>query len=111
MAAKPCNVKQTLEAALKLLKGGKRWCRGSLAQDKDYTSVSPRQKDAYQFCAIGAMRHVDGKFEVPATRLLRQVARNDFHNCVEAINDWDPGKFGAVAKLFRIAIAQAGRRK
>lgn len=49
---------KVLEKAIKLLsgrEGAKRWCKGSMAVDKDGQPVDEGCKEAVKFCAVGAI--------------------------------------------------------
>lgn len=121
-----------LEAARKLIRPFKHWTVGQLAVrpvDDGYGEVtlrecSPKNKNATAFCALGAVRHVNGPGEKKALNLLRIAAlqiqvkdgeagrdekpRNDH---VISINDLEDSKENhrRVLKLFSRAIKLAKR--
>jgi hypothetical protein len=74
---------QNLEAARKLIRPFRRWTTNDLAiknVEKDEfgnltgVSCSPKNKHAEAFCALGAVKHVNGPGEKKALNLLRIAA-------------------------------------
>jgi hypothetical protein len=69
---------QALQAARKLISDKKRWVRDYLAVRKDEwmgrVACSTKSKNAEAFCALGAVKRVNGPAERAATAYLRQAA-------------------------------------
>lgn len=122
-----------LIAAKELIKPIKRWTQGELAVkfvDEGYYEgpvarrCSTSAKEAEAFCALGAVRRVDGPAERSATAFLREAAftmipkdqreREDYHrnsdSCIFEVNDGETDKVKAhrrVLRMFNKAIKAA----
>lgn len=102
---KPRSVKETLEQALALFKGGKRWLKGDFAADKEGNSVEPKDPTAHSFCALGALQRIDGRFEDRATKRLSEVCEELYGNpTIDAVNDDNNSDYRTIARAFRHAI-------
>jgi hypothetical protein len=122
---------QNLEAARKLIRPFRRWTTNDLAiknvektEFGDFKGVpcKPKNKHAEAFCALGAVKHVNGPGEKKAVNLLRiaalqmQIAEGDAeptekpaNNHIFSINDADQDKENhrRVLRLFTRAIRLA----
>ena len=63
-----------LQAALGLFRNPKRWTQGHLAISDGY-ACSTKSKNAEAFCALGAVKRVNGPAEKSATAFLREAAK------------------------------------
>lgn len=69
----PQTALESLKAANRLLCRDK-WIECDLALDRQGEKCSPRSPKAVYFCALGAVRHVDGPAEADAVGILRSTA-------------------------------------
>lgn len=76
-AVKPENVADTLRAARALIEDPKHWTKGALAKPKKRSSddegMTAQDPRAGAWCAVGAIKRVDGVFEDAALVALAQV--------------------------------------
>jgi hypothetical protein len=81
---KPKKFKKASEAlafALKIIRNPKRWVEGYLAvtderdDDGDYKNCSTKSKYAVAFCALGAVRFVNGPAQKSAEGFLREAGK------------------------------------
>lgn len=98
------EVREILLKAAALVRRG--WCTGAPAKNADGKPVGPRDKDACQWCAIGAIQAICGGPEngYEARYALRQVLGRD------TIQDWNDvyARNGEmVAKMFEEAAKYA----
>lgn len=113
-----------LQAARALIRSEKRWTQGELAvrarryynafiHDQPTVRCSTKAKNATAFCALGAVKRINGPAERRATAFLRQAGLKIVKNAVGegsdqdifAVND-DMGH-EATLKMFTLAIRQA----
>lgn len=111
-AKKPASVKETLQRALALLKGGKAWTKCQEARNASGRVVDPDDPRAVKFCMIGALSRVDGRFEDAArSKLHRAVsAYSDQYSRVINFNDARNTTFADVRKVFQLAITDGGKK-
>ena len=108
---------QNLVAANRLLQP-KKWIKNELAQNCRGYECSPRNPKAHAFCALGAVRHINGPGEIKAVKILRQAARLEIlarnsdakkfgygDSPIFTVND--KIGFAAVKSMFRRAIKLA----
>lgn len=108
---------QALAAAKELIRPMKRWTQGSLAvkfigkgDDRQTLACKTKAKKAEAFCALGAVKRINGPAERAATAFLRQAAsamQGDFalqsETDIFEINDEGEGSG-------RVAVARSHRR-
>jgi hypothetical protein len=97
---KPKSVADTLIKSKKVITPAARWIK------KEYN-----RGDNIQFCAIGALQFIDGKYEKAAHSYLKDALREmdpeqDFDE-VENFNDYEGTSHRDVLRLFDRAIAIA----
>ena len=105
---KPRNTKETLRAALRLIRNKRNWMKG------DYIERNIDGKPV-RFCAVGALNLVDGRYERAAYQCLLSAlpsAHPDFLGDdvknlthVESFNDANRTRHADVVKLYKRAIA------
>jgi hypothetical protein len=118
---------EVLQAARQLIRDIHRWTTGDLAIRTDFqgrkSSCSTRAKNAEAFCALGAVRRVDGPAQRSATAFLREAALRiqqsygrEIHTTkavddnIFAVNDTSVyGGHKTVLRMFTNAIRQARR--
>lgn len=65
---------EVLEAARKIIRNEKRWVSHDLAVDAAGVTCPTTSKQAQAFCALGAVRRINGPQQRAATAYLRQAA-------------------------------------
>lgn len=107
---------ENLQQANRLLRKN-RWTERDLAVDCNGKSCTPRSPEAHAFCALGAVRHVNGPGERKAVDILIEAAKEeltaiypgylifDNENDIFTINDYNG--YDAVKSMFRRAIRMA----
>jgi hypothetical protein len=71
---------QNLEAARKLILPKKRWITDALARDKNGADCGVKSEAAEAFCALGAVKRINGPGEKKAIEILRKAAKEIIQN-------------------------------
>jgi hypothetical protein len=107
---KPNSVEETLRAARKLIAREEDWIKNAekvKAEDREDGKNRP------QFCAIGAVGEIDGRYEGEALRLLEEFLpdeyKHDGESSIPDFNDAEERTHADVLHLFDQAIAEARR--
>lgn len=75
---KPSSTVDTLVRARALIEDESNWVTGNYAVDHDGFPVDPQSFRASRWCALGALKRIDGEFETTAKRVLNNVIAHDF---------------------------------
>lgn len=105
---------EVLEAARKIIRNEKRWTQQEFAVDDMGDSCSTRSKHARAFCALGAVRRINGPAQKSATAYLREAAKTLLNTTGQASNDLifhvnDSQGHTETLKMFGLAIRAAKR--
>jgi len=105
---------ENLTKARKLIKDENNWTTGYLALDIDGNEVSPRSKKAVAFCALGAVRHIDGPGEKKAIKFLIEVANGrtgqNYKDSTSIFEVNDEGEHADTIDMFTQAIRLAKKQ-
>lgn len=82
------STKETLIAARDLIKDEARWARGWYARDETGANVEADNPKAVAWCAMGALKKVDGPFEWNAVNALATVCSKRPNGSILRTNDF-----------------------
>lgn len=105
-------IARELKHAKALIKKKEHWIQGTFARNPEGSKCNPRSADAFQFCAVGALRHtktsvISDSFLSAGSylRLAAAVMTGDDLAETSTVNDSSTHK--EVMELYDIAIAWA----
>lgn len=106
------SVAETLLAAKAKIKDKRNWTQNTYAIDVNGFPTHPR--NGYSFCAIGAIKHVNGIYEYRAIELLEYASERKYRRSIIKINDSRTTLFShphkRVLKVYDLAIKMAKER-
>lgn len=109
------SVADTLRRAKALISQPGHWTQHSEARTGGGSSVMPSNPRATRWCAIGAIRRVDGPYEADATQLLAEAVlgkrkmSGSQYSLISNFNDKAGRLHKTVLAKFDLAIAAAER--
>lgn len=102
------TVVETLKAARALIAAPEHWVRNSWAMTADNRACQPTNPIAVKFCALGALRHVDGEHERNAEWFLEDASHTLRPGAtVIFINDHPDFGHDQVLRIYDLAIKAA----
>jgi hypothetical protein len=98
----------TLRAARALIEKPEHWTQGWFARTEDGRQTKAGALDAFSFCIVGAIDHVNGPHNERAREFLRSVVP---HFDITSFNDRKGRSHRTILKKFDEAIALAERQQ